>query len=289
MVRRGITRFDMDEEKDEGHFDDDGNFVWDIESKKLQEEAWLENISEQQMSAAMNAKSRREYCGEQEEETMTEEEAVVTLATLLQPSETVLQALKRLGSKKSMRVRSGDKRKRVQRCENESAQTLEEKYQFEHVTEAADFLMRLGDVGVYSKTNEEFISEKKLWRREHLAQPREGKSEKEVMWEYKTSDGQIHGPFPSSSFLSWQQQGYFIGDNAVDMRKLESWEHVSDETKHKSSDAQKQETKKVSVGQEMLNDFDDCTDEVIRPTDENELQTIELLWIRSDTIDFKTY
>ncbi|CEG45478.1 uncharacterized protein PHALS_01770 [Plasmopara halstedii] len=60
-----------------------------------------------------------------------------------------------------MRVRSGDKRKRVQRCENESAQTLEEKYQFEHVTEAADFLMRLGDVGVYSKTNEEFISEKK--------------------------------------------------------------------------------------------------------------------------------
>ncbi|KAL7680625.1 putative CD2 antigen cytoplasmic tail-binding protein 2/Lin1 [Plasmopara halstedii] len=54
----GITRFDMDEEKDEGHFDDDGNFVWDIESKKLQEEAWLENLSEQQMSAAMNAKSR---------------------------------------------------------------------------------------------------------------------------------------------------------------------------------------------------------------------------------------
>ncbi|KAL7996279.1 hypothetical protein Plhal703r1_c40g0139121 [Plasmopara halstedii] len=165
-----------------------------------------------------------------------------------------------------MRVRSGDKRKRVQRCENESAQTLEEKYQFEHVTEAADFLMRLGDVGVYSKTNEEFISEKKLWRREHLAQPREGHV---GVQDLRRTDPR---PVPEFKFLSWQQQGYFIGDNAVDMRKLESWEHVSDETKHKSSDAQKQETKKVSVGQEMLNDFDDCTDEVIRPTDENELQ-----------------
>ncbi|KAL7680624.1 hypothetical protein Plhal304r1_c064g0151771 [Plasmopara halstedii] len=157
-----------------------------------------------------------------------------------------------------MRVRSGDKRKRVQRCENESAQTLEEKYQFEHVTEAADFLMRLGDVGVYSKTNEEFISEKKALE---TRAPR--------ATERRRTDPR---PVPEFKFLSWQQQGYFIGDNAVDMRKLESWEHVSDETKHKSSDAQKQETKKVSVGQEMLNDFDDCTDEVIRPTDENELQ-----------------
>ncbi|KAJ8574869.1 hypothetical protein ON010_g4344 [Phytophthora cinnamomi] len=47
--RRGMTAFNMEEEKDEGHFDADGNFVWDDEAKKMQEEAWLDGVSEQQM------------------------------------------------------------------------------------------------------------------------------------------------------------------------------------------------------------------------------------------------
>lgn len=52
----GMTAFNMNDEKDEGHFDENGAFVWNAEDKKVQEEAWLEDISEEQMDEALNAK-----------------------------------------------------------------------------------------------------------------------------------------------------------------------------------------------------------------------------------------
>ncbi|GMF22493.1 unnamed protein product [Phytophthora lilii] len=204
----------MEEEKDEGHFDADGNFVWDDEAKRVQEEAWLDGVSAQQMGAAKHAQSRRAFRDEQAEETLTAEAATRTLAELLQPRETVLQALKRLGSKRPARVRPGSKRKQAQRMELETTQTPEEKQQFDQITEAADFLMRAGEVDVYSQIKEEFIPEEELLaqrRSARVTEESEGKSEEhppkqEIMWEYKATDGQIHGPYPTSSFVAWQQQ-----------------------------------------------------------------------------------
>lgn len=181
---------------------------------------------------------------------MTKETAKWTLATLLNSRETVLQALQRLGpfqksgrwlpsrfahgfggcvlvgSKK--RKNRGTKRKQAHMNGNDEAapeQTAEQKEQFEKITEAADFLMRIGEVDVYSEMKEEFIPEEELLAQRQAAAPRarvtfadspstaaeqEGKSEEkppqEVMWEYKGADGQIHGPFPTSSFVAWQQQ-----------------------------------------------------------------------------------
>lgn len=56
--RAGITAFNMEDEEDEGHFDDAGNFVWNKEEKHVQEEAWLDGVSEEQIGAAMAAKVR---------------------------------------------------------------------------------------------------------------------------------------------------------------------------------------------------------------------------------------
>ncbi|OWZ12148.1 hypothetical protein PHMEG_00014734 [Phytophthora megakarya] len=302
-MEQGMTAFHMEEERDEGHFDADGNFVWDDEAKKVQEEAWLDGVSEQQMGAAKHAKSRREFRDEQAEETMTPQGANRTLATLLQPRETVLQALKRLGSKKTARVRAGNKRKQTQRNET---QTEEEKKQFEQVTEAADFLLRSGEVDVYSQIREEFVPEEELVQRRQVQFQDEAKSEEnppkqEVMWEYKATDGQIHGPFPTSSFVAWQQQvewkelvwnkwtdvvlqGYFKGDTAVDMRQVQSTEATA-EVKEQPKKKQKQEAEKVSAEQEMLNDFDDSDDEDAA----TEEKADENPWKRSDTIDFSSY
>ncbi|ETL29855.1 hypothetical protein L916_17065 [Phytophthora nicotianae] len=295
--RRGMTAFDMEEEKDEGHFDADGNFVWDDEAKKVQEEAWLDDISEQQMGAARSAKSRREFRDEQAEETMTKEVANRTLATLLKPRETVLQALKRLGSKKSARVRPGYKCKQAQKNETEPEQTAEEKKQFEQITEAADFLMRSGEVEVYSQIKEEFIPEEELLaqrRRVQFAEEKDSKSEEnppkqEVMWEYKATDGQIHGPFPTSSFVAWQQQGYFKGETAVDMRQAQSNDEAAAESNNESNKKQKLECEKVSAEQEMLNDFEDSDGEDDSPAADDKEKTNENPWKRSDTIDFSSY
>ncbi|KAG6612654.1 CD2 antigen cytoplasmic tail-binding protein 2 [Phytophthora cinnamomi] len=298
--RRGMTAFNMEEEKDEGHFDADGNFVWDDEAKKVQEEAWLDGVSEQQMGAAKHAKSRRDFRDDQAEETLTAEAANRTLAALLRPRETVLQALKRLGSRKRERVRPGAKRKQEQLKEpQQPAQTQEEKRQFEQVTEAADFLMRAGEVDVYSQIKEEFVPEEELLaqrRRVQFAEESEGKSEdrppkREVMWEYKATDGQIHGPFPSSSFIAWQQQGYFKGESAVDMRQVRSDSEENGEAKLESNKKQKQEkeTEKVSAEQEMLDDFEDSEEEEENPADGDKEKADENPWKRSDTIDFSSY
>ncbi|KAG7378836.1 CD2 antigen cytoplasmic tail-binding protein 2 [Phytophthora pseudosyringae] len=292
-----VTAFDMEEEKDEGHFDADGNFVWDDEAKKVQEEAWLDGVSEQQMGAAKSAKSRREFRDEQAEETLTTETANRTLAALLKPRETVLRALKRLGSKKPARVRPGSKRKQAQRSETQPAQTAEEKKQFEQVTEAADFLMRSGEVDVYSQIKEEFVPEEQLVaqrRRVQFAEEEEGKSEEnppkqEVMWEYKATDGHIHGPFPTSSFVAWQQQGYFKGETAVDMRQVRSSDDVGGEVKQEANKKQKQEPEKLPAEQELLNDFEDSDNEDDNPTADDKEKADENPWKRSDAIDFSSY
>lgn len=53
---QGFTRFDMSDEQDDGHFDEAGNFVWNAEDRSVQEEAWLDGVSEDQMGAALRAK-----------------------------------------------------------------------------------------------------------------------------------------------------------------------------------------------------------------------------------------
>lgn len=55
---QGFTRFDMSDEQDDGHFDEAGNFVWNAEDRSVQEEAWLDGVSEDQMGAALRAKVR---------------------------------------------------------------------------------------------------------------------------------------------------------------------------------------------------------------------------------------
>ncbi|CAH0476651.1 unnamed protein product [Peronospora belbahrii] len=291
LERRGMTAFDMEEEKEEGHFDANGNFIWDEENKK-QEEAWLEDVSEQQMGAAKHAKSRREFRDEQTEETLTIETANKTLSALLKSRETVLQALKRLGSKKMKRARSGSKRKQTHQVET---QTPEEKKQFEQITEAADFLMRLGEVDVYGQIKEEFMLEEELVeqrRQVQFAEENEAKSEEkapkqEVMWEYKANDGQIHGPFPTSNFVAWQQQGYFKGDTAVDMRQVQN---VCDgaAVQHPNK-KQRKEDVHVSAEQEMLDDFEnsDIEDDIHSADDKK--KTHENSWKRSDAINFSLY
>lgn len=212
------------------------------------------------------------------------------------------------GSKRSKH--RGTKRKQIN-GDAPAAQTAEEKAQFEQVTEAADFLMRQGEVDVYSQIREEFVDEEELLAQRRPAAGRvafadeESKSEErppqkpEVLWEYRGADGQIHGPFPSSSFVAWQQQGYFTGDSAVDIRQVAS-EHNStskqdEEEETKASEPPKPEPEKISAEQELLNDFEDSDDEADEETkdssDDKEQATAGAGdgWRRSDQVDFSSY
>uniref|UniRef100_A0AAV1UNT7 GYF domain-containing protein n=1 Tax=Peronospora matthiolae TaxID=2874970 RepID=A0AAV1UNT7_9STRA len=308
-----VTAFDLEEEKDEGHFDANGNFVWDDEARK-QEEAWLEDVSEQQIGAAKHAKSQREFRDEQTEETLTIEAAEQKLATLLKPRETVLQALKRLGTKKKKKARARVGCKRKQRKEMETptetpaetqtaeTQTAEEKEQFNQITEAADFLLRSGEVDVYSQIKEEFVSDEELLAQRRQVQfvdtdTSEEKSEprlvskQEIMWEYKADDGHIHGPFPMSSYVAWRQQGYFTGETAVDMRQVLCGSDAVVAVEPAQKKLKQQEDEKVSAEQEMLDDFEDSDndDNAESAADGDKAETNKMPWMRSDEIDFGSF
>ncbi|KAI9920856.1 hypothetical protein PsorP6_000002 [Peronosclerospora sorghi] len=195
-----MTAFDMEEEKEEGHFDRDANFCWDEDTTK-HEDAWLQDVSDQQMDLAKQAKSHREFRDELVEETLTTDAANTTLLMLLNSHETVLQGLKRLGSKKIVRVRHLKKRKQTQRNENTTRmQTAEEKRQFEEITEAADFLMRSGDTEVYFRTKEEFVLQKDI-----LAKQRQV----------------IFSADSEEKFTEDEYHDYLKGDSAVQIRQVQ--------------------------------------------------------------------
>lgn len=81
-------------------------------------------------------------------------------------------------------------------------------------------------------------------------------------------------------------KGYFRGDEAVDMREWRSRNDVSVNTSQKSIEKHKQEVEKLSVEQEMLNDFEDSADEAGSLTVEDKKEEDENEWRRSNTIDF---
>jgi hypothetical protein len=100
---------------------------------------------------------------------------------ILQPNETVLRALKRLGQPL---VKRGEKRKAA-------GQPVPKNESFDRLTEAADFLMRMGQVDVYQATLESYGS------------PVESPP---VTWEYQATDGKLYGPYPTDSIIAWQKQ-----------------------------------------------------------------------------------
>ncbi|KAJ0408756.1 hypothetical protein P43SY_001980 [Pythium insidiosum] len=199
--------------------------------------------------------------------------------------------------KKRSKPRTGNKRKHADNGHSAEtpAQTAEEKEQFDRITEAADFLMRIGEIDVYSQMKEEFVSEEELiaQRQAQRAQSsmsaaysEESKSEEnppakvEVMWEYKGADGQIHGPFSTSAFIAWQQQGYFVGDSAVDIRRLD--------TDGSTSDIEaKQPT--VSAEEELMKDFEDSDEEETKEDATKDAAASSNDWQRSDKVDFAKY
>lgn len=51
-----LSAFNLKEEKEEGHFDENGCFIWKEEEKVVQEDAWLQNVSSEEMQKAKRAK-----------------------------------------------------------------------------------------------------------------------------------------------------------------------------------------------------------------------------------------
>ncbi|KAL3276681.1 hypothetical protein HHI36_012051 [Cryptolaemus montrouzieri] len=237
-----MTAFNMKEEMEEGHFDNNGHFIWK-NSKEIRDN-WLDNVEWHKIkndpNSQYNLTDTPVGLGEESDSSDTEKfdelKNYRDILKLMKPGETVNKALNRLGG-------SNKKLSSVERLKRKKAGTLVENQDVTRLTALAnDNLTSLGNMDIYQETYEE-ISDK-INKKSNPMQSEsdmfgddfdtthkfktplpkkesaEGKSgNEEVMWEYKwdQENDEIHGPHSSSQMLQWVQNGHF--KNGVFVRK----------------------------------------------------------------------
>lgn len=295
--------FNLREEREEGFFDMNGNFIWRKQSQEP--DAWLAGLDEAQMEEdignAASAKRKKDRAEAVDTVTdamsaLSKSELCATASLLMEPGETVLKAIKRLGKHAKGEAGAAERRK------------------FEKLTELADHLLSRGFVDVYD-TRKEVLTmggtptargsnsddEEESIRQQQSAaavpvmnyfdtgvQNGAGSSEPDggteggTMFEYRGKDGNIHGPFSIHQVQSWIAGGYFAPPNSVMMRPLPpkgSEKVTSSETPAAGTD-------------DLMADLEDDEEEDTDPSAERSAEPAagsEGEWANSETIDFSKY
>ena len=108
----------------------------------------------------------------------------------------------------------------------------------------------------------------------------------DVMWEYKgNEDGAIHGPYTSRQMMEWTSCGYFVGESAVDIRRVESTAGIT--TADAASKAESKETDVDDLMADLLDDDDEEGD--TKEEASGSAAAHGSSWMRSDRVDFSLY
>ena len=155
--------FNLKAEREEGYFDEDGNYV-ECKVGEDEKDEWLKgvNIDESLATKGKQTSVQKISNATSTAESLSEAEVARlkgTLAEYLEPRETVLKALKRLGSSCTARLKEGKMKddNSQQKGGNRVAALLpENRVAFEKITELSSLLMMNGEYDVYSLEKESF-------------------------------------------------------------------------------------------------------------------------------------
>ncbi|NP_001143950.1 uncharacterized protein LOC100276763 [Zea mays] len=172
-----IEPFNLEREREEGYFDENGNFVEYARGNEIKD-AWLDSVEVDPTYAAKVQNKGKEKVDEFEDLSSDDIGRLKRqIANLLEPGETIMQALKRLkGTSTDKRGKMAEGTKRI----------------FDELTEAAMKLMENGDYNVYSDDRETF--EREAAGYERLARARLGLPEVDGV-----SEDQKYNQTPSSA------------------------------------------------------------------------------------------
>ncbi|KAF9307292.1 hypothetical protein BGZ74_007102 [Mortierella antarctica] len=242
-----IEAFNMREElEDGGEIDEAGNFIRKLDPDRFHD-SWLEGLSRKEIQAAKQAHERKTRQAQIEEKeaaasAMTETDIYLELVNILQPSESVVEALQRLGggTKKSATKASKKKswQKNKQMDEDKPVEVVSEeevarKKSIEKLTDLCDKMMALGHFDIYEESYEQVV--RQLRRADLIADDwvigtpvrKPGEADLSMLdddpllsssasWEYKWAnppEGQpadeVYGPFSGAEMKSWTEQGFF--------------------------------------------------------------------------------
>ncbi|EMD38007.1 hypothetical protein CERSUDRAFT_134550 [Gelatoporia subvermispora B] len=244
-----LSSFNMREEMEEGKFSADGTYVRTFDPHATHDR-WMEGLDEREIKRARRNHKQRER---QERERIRAEEQELKqlggkdelekeLVGMLKKSETVLEALQRLGAK----AKKDRPKNKTLKPNNKTKDTLsgaamdvdsapKGPSEIDQITHLASMLMGLGDTDIYNKTYEELV--RSVRRSGKVGEdwlPRSADVRYEYKWDVPDAsgtDGQTFGPFSEEEMKAWLQAAYF-GTNGekVKVRRIGgdwgSWQDV---------------------------------------------------------------
>lgn len=242
-----LDAFNMRDENEEGKFDESGNYVRKAADPDARHDIWMEGISKKEMKKAQEAHDKREQERRQkalEDDSKSDGDILKSLIPLLQPSETVLEALARLnkGHKKKPKWQNKSRKKHANGDADMTSNEEQEEARtnaIDAITEAADLLLARDQPEVYDTERELLIRQYQrvtgeTWRdpdpvAEH--QPEQSDTGN-ADWQYRWSDardgGDMHGPYDANTMKAWSDAGYF--GEGVEFRKVgdNEWTRMPD-------------------------------------------------------------
>ncbi|PAV74767.1 hypothetical protein WR25_11802 [Diploscapter pachys] len=228
----------MKEDMEDGHFDADGNFIFDKKGKEIKD-AWLDNVD----WAGIKQKAGKQWVDKDQESddddlpmpTMTDERKKVIfeeLFQLLKPNQTVAKALSELKKSKGLSAAEERKRRWAAKKAGTAIEETEDEKKTTRLSGLADEMINAGFMDAYEWTREriKFLLEKvnpsigeglDMFSDEPPAVTASASKDAPstsgaqddldtVMWEYKEDDGnatKVQGPFTSEQMAQRQQNG----------------------------------------------------------------------------------
>ena len=250
-----LDAFNLQEEEEEGKFDESGNFVRKAADPNAVNDTWLDGLSRKDMKRAREAQERRD---DEQRRKAAESDALLTsdlLSILIQhldTGETPLECLQRLnkGKVKETKVPKWKQKKQKDRMDVDEANgdhaaldPVEEarRKAVEAVTGAADALYSREQHEIYDTERELLLRQYKRETGDEWALPttplaadggaEDGEGDA-AMWEYRWSDsrdsGEQHGPYDGPTMKAWDDAGYF--GEGVEFRRVgtSAWDRVLD-------------------------------------------------------------
>ena len=240
-----LDAFNMEQEGEEGRFDESGNFIRKAADPDAVHDSWLDGINKKDLKKAKEAQEKRD---EERRKKAAADDALITsdlLSTLilhLDKGETVLEALQRLQSQakskpKPKKIPKWKQKKKPANADDMDLDTdlrptaeqddpaeVKRKAAVEAITGAADALFSRDQQDIYDDEREKLMRQ---YRREtgqdwqpppQLSEETnggagQGPEAQQQTWEYRWADGrdggETHGPYDGQMMHAWNQAGYF--------------------------------------------------------------------------------
>jgi CD2 antigen cytoplasmic tail-binding protein 2 len=248
-----VEAFNLKEEMQEGQFDDVGNYVRKADDPDAVHDNWLEGLSKKDMKKAAAAHEKRE--AEARKRRLQDDNVLVSdllrdLIVNLEPAETALEALARLGKGqvkvkkvpkwKLKKMNKGSDGMDVDTGTAEDPEQVRIKTAIHAITEAADKLLSRDHQDIYDQEREMLIREYTRETGDDWVEPTTKTAEGNggdtgtTMWQFRWTDGRdsdaTQGPFDSQMMKAWTDAGYF--QRSVEFRRVDDetgkWTNVAD-------------------------------------------------------------